>query len=117
MPAARQLSVRTRTHTSSFGLTRLSISPSPNVSRSSWTTRSRTASPGSAGVSSTTVASLNRTTTDHDGHADRGVDRLVLHQVLAAFAAPTGTHVLVLDPLLQQDDALEQRLGTWWTTR
>src|SRR4029079_12496176 len=109
MPAARHASAVTRIHTSSPGLTRLSTTPAPSASRRRWTIPSRSPSPGSANVSvSVEPVSLNGTTTDHDRLASGDV----LDHRLGAFAAPPRAHVLVLDPLLQQHDALEQRLGT-----
>src|ERR1700712_5579676 len=100
-PASRHASVRIRNHTSSPGLTRVSTSASPIAERTWLTMPSRRPSPGSAGGSH--VVSLNRTTAGHD--------RFAGHR-LGALAAPARAHVLVLDPLLEQDDALEQGFGT-----
>src|SRR5687768_17579364 len=107
MPAASQASVRTRTQRSSPGLRTTSTSASPRAPRSCDTICSRRPSLASAGVSSATVpVSLNGTTTHDDRLAGRtiaGAD-----ERLGPLAAPAGAHVLVLDALLQQHDALEQ---------
>ena len=73
--------------------------PVADVGRSASMMPSRRPSPGgAAGAWVATSASLNPTTTDDDR-------RVVL-------ATPLGAHVLVLDPLLEQHDAFEQRFRT-----
>src|SRR5690606_41111650 len=78
------------------GFTSASTTASPMSSRSSATTASRRSSVG--GASSTGASSVVGASSAND-------DRL-----LALLALPAGGHVLVLDPLLQQRDALDQRL-------
>src|SRR4051812_10364123 len=108
IPAARHAAPLTRTHMSSPGLTTLSTTPSPSESRRRCTTPSRRPSPGNArGSVSVDPVSLNGTTADDDGFPS---GRFADHR-LGAFAAPTGAHVLVLDPLLEEHDALEQGFG------
>src|SRR3954447_26193533 len=105
-PAARHAAPLTRTHMSSPGLTTLSRTPSPREARRRCTTPSRRPSPGNARVSvPVDPVSLNGTTPHDDGFAGGG---RFPHHRLGAFAAPTGAHVLVLDPLLEEHDALEQ---------
>src|SRR3954464_6137272 len=109
MPAARQAAPLTRIQRSSPGLTTLSTTPFPSESRRRCTIPSRRPSPGSARVSvSFDPVSLNGTTTDDD----RLPRRLLGDHRLGAFAAPTGAHVLVLDPLLEEHDSLQQGFGT-----
>src|SRR3546814_11839621 len=73
----------------------LSTRASPRCSESTAMTASLRSSVGaSTGASSVAVSSAND-------------DRL-----LVGAAGPAGGHVFVLDPLLEQDDPLEERLGT-----
>src|SRR3546814_17438023 len=94
-PAVVQASVVTRTQSPRPGLMWLSTRASPRCSESTARTASRRSSVGvSTGASSVAVSSAND-------------DRL-----LVGAAGPAGGHVFVLDPLLEQDDPLEARLGT-----
>src|SRR3546814_8466639 len=93
-PAVVQASVVTRTHRPRPGLMWLSTRASPRCSESTARTASRRSSVGaSTGASSVAVSSAND-------------DRL-----LVGAAGPAGSHVLVLDPLLEQHDPLEEGLG------
>src|SRR5262245_25412780 len=110
MPASRHDSVVTRTHTSSPGLTRLSTRLSPSALRNSSTARSRSASPGSSATGVSVSADDNWLILGLGGIFVTAVAR---HR-LVTLSPPPGCHVFVLDPLLEQNHALEQRLGTRW---
>src|SRR5437870_5326226 len=90
---ARHASRRTRTHTSPLSTTD-SSSPSPSSAASRSTSSWRAVSTDVSSGASTSVVGVS---------ADD--NRLT---------SPTLRHVLVADALLQQHDALEQRLGPRW---
>src|SRR3954454_10597867 len=83
-----------RTHTSSPARMWLSTTASPSASVNSARRALRSSSTGADSVSATSVVSVVVSSPDDNG-----------------ITLPPGGHVLVLDALLQQHDALEQRLG------
>ena len=101
-PVSAHRSAAMRIHRSSCGLSTNSTRPSPMWRRRSSTIDSRSPSPGSAGVSVGGGVDSNGTTADDD--------RLAPWDDVVTLVAPLGAHVLVLDPLLQEHDAFEQRL-------
>src|SRR5262245_28215316 len=76
--------------------------------RRSSTIDSRRPSPGSSATAVAVSSSLNGTTANDDRFA-LGDD------LVGALTAPLRRHVLVLDPLLEQDDPLEQGFRPRWT--
>src|SRR5689334_20826291 len=103
-PVATQVSVRTRTHSSSPGSWTASTTASPRRARISASTSARGSSATASAVSFGPVGPSVLVPTSVEGDASSVDDN--------GIPLPPLGHVLVLDALLQQHDALEQCLGT-----